>query len=120
MSKFFKSNELIKKHLDNDCDVQFDGKKFHLSGKFEGKGKRGGFPEKLESLGGIWQEGKGKKKITTADYFIIGNKTYREKEGANFKSVIEHNANNPKAKIPVISESRLLSLIDSYKPSGPN
>tara|TARA_Y100000385_G_scaffold286684_1_gene349175 strand:+ start:337 stop:684 length:348 start_codon:yes stop_codon:yes gene_type:complete len=94
MVKFFNN----KTKLNNIEEVTFEGKKFHLSGNFDGCNKPE-FAEKIKELGGECTVKGRLTKNNPADYLVIGDQAYRQNgHGQNERTADERG-------IPKITQS---------------
>lgn len=100
--------EWIKNVIDINTPIEFDGKRFHLSGRFTQNGKqinREIFGKEIEKLGGFFHMGK--TEVIQANYFVLGSNNYHENQGNNCRIVIENNEKKSNSYIPIILQTRV-------------
>lgn len=100
--------------------IEFSDKTFHLLANFEGCSKKE-FSEKIEGMGGRCRGFDSSKHLcfSKTDFFVVGDKEYREDQGKKIKEVDEYNKKNSGNRIPKITQSHCEQLIDQYKPPHP-
>lgn len=110
-SRFFKARD-----FDEVDKIEIIGKRFHLSGKFDGYLKKD-FAEKILVLGGNCLY-KGDIALTKTDYLVIGGIGYnKDQESKKQKKVNEHNKNKLNKKILTLSQSHCENLLNKYNHS---
>lgn len=118
--RLFKGEKTGEDVYDSPSSIEFSDKTFHLLANFEGCTKKE-FAEKITDLGGKCR-GFDKSKhlcFSKTDFFVVGNKEYKEDQGKKIREIDTYNKKNPENRIPKITQSHCEELINQYKPPKP-
>lgn len=99
--------------------IEFKNKTFHLLANFASVKNKSEFSKKINELGGECRGFGETKQLwdpSTTDYFIIGDKLYREGQGEKINKIHRHNQQNPLKPVPIITESHCLEHINKIPP----